>query len=544
MKIKIIVCISAFILCVSPIFSAYANGTSRYTEHIIRTAEEDKAQSLAEKQIMVGTENGMELDRAVSRAEAVTLAMRTFEVDTKNSASESFSDVPESHWAHSSISYARANDWINGTGDNKFEPERTVSGAEMCKILLAARGDSNITHENAVQTSLISGLFSTEDDLAIASKTELRRGDAAALCNNALSINTIAEFSVPTFAWNIKNLMPDNKNYCFSPYSIKLALAMLANGAHGSSQKEILDALGIDDLQTFNEQTKKQLSEYEKSDATVEVSDAIWLNETYAGYGTFTDAFKNTIAEYYNGEAKTAGKEHIINDINSWVNKKTHEKIPTILSEKENNSLAYLVNALYFKDSWSEPFYEDSTKDDTFHTRDNKKKIIPFMHKMEQLKYYGDSHTQIVRLPYNDYQFSMYIAMSDGSKPLDSYIPKMTYRRVSLSVPKFKQEFGCNLIDMFEKLGINSCLKPSSDFSPMLRGINEYYVSNALHKAYIDINEKGTEAAAVTAIVMEASSAMPVSLPIYIPFTADKPFSYFIYDENMHEILFLGEYAF
>lgn len=512
---------------------------------------EQAIQTLAEKNILIGTENGMEPGREVSRAEALTLALRCFNVNAPHTNAAPFDDVSAAHWARDAVAYAKAQGWVDGAGDNLFMPDRAVSGAELCKMLLAVRGDADVSIDNIAALAVQSGLIQMQSEQELLEKAALTRGDTARLCVNALNIKTISkDAQQPSFSQKLAELTPDDENYCISPYSLKTALAMAANGATGDNLKELSDLLGIDDLSAFNKNLKEQTTRYSSdTKLTLETANSIWLNATDSFGNRFSDNFQKTIADYYDGTAHTTDREHVVNDVNGWVNEKTHEKIPSLLSPNDNQSAAYLVNAVYFLGDWQTPFEAELTRDDTFHTRSGEEKTIPFMHDTRNVRYYGDSHTQMIALPYKSDDesnpFSMYIAMSNSTHPLEEYIPQMSEQYVSVSLPKFKTEYTQDFTEMLQTLGLKNCMELSDGFSPMFSPANiSFAIEKVLQKAYLAVDEKGTEAAAATAVMMAAAAAMPTDFPVPIPFNANKPFTYFIYDELAQETLFIGEYAF
>lgn len=206
--------------------------------------------------------------------------------------------------------------------------------------------------------------------------------------------------------------------------------------------------------------------------------------------------------------------------------------------------LSALVNAVYFKGTWREQFKTNATAPDTFTSRDGSEKELDFMNQTGYFRYYEDDMVQMVRLPYEDRDIAMYIAMpSARAADLDRYVEKMDTEYVKLSIPKFKIEYEEKLNDMLGELGMKQAFSDqNTEFTKM---IDDYplniFIDKVIHKTYIDVDENGTEAAAVTAVINAAGSAMP---PEPVSFVADKPFTYFIYDEANGEILFMGEYAF
>lgn len=555
--------------------TAFAADTYRVGDYDV-PYDEGGAQRLGQLGLFYGTGSGYALDEAVTRAQAVVMTLRMMGEDMETAGdSNPFADM-EGHWAQAAVAHAYALGYVNGTGTDTFEPERGVTGREFVKMLLSAMGYEGVTIDNAydkgVEAQLLVNNFTEAavQDAAYA----LNRNDMVSICESALlaktadgtilknvlvekGVFTIQQFNdvmlcvtpLPQeergFGWNLNMLMPQDKNYMFSPLSIKLALAMAANGAEGETQEEILSALGIDDLDAFNAQVQGLIAAYgANEDVQLSIANSIWLNRDYAGAQSarFNSGFLKLMADYYAAEADTVTNADGVERINGWIEQKTNGKIKDVL--EDSNFLAALVNAVYFKGAWLLQFNEGGTIPDTFTSRDGSEKEVGFMHQTGYFDYYEDDMVQMVRLPYEDTDIAMYIALpSVREVDLDRYIEKMESKRVALSIPKFKVEFDTELNGMLSQLGITAAFSPeNARFTKM---IDDYpyniFLDKVIHKTYIDVDENGTEAAAVTA-GMAGGSAAPTEDPI--AFTADRPFTYFIYDEANGEVLFLGEYAY
>lgn len=346
------------------------------------------------------------------------------------------------------------------------------------------------------------------------------------------------------FTWELVNYMPEDENYVFSPISIKIALAMTANGGDGETKEEILKALGIDDLDSFNEYTERLMRDYSEKEAVeLSIANSVWLNSDYDRSVDFKDSFRNTVKDYYQADVTKVNSYNAVNEINSWVDNKTKGKITELISDSD--FLACLVNATYFKGEWAVEFNESDTKKAEFTDRNGKKTELDFINTQGRLNYYEDSSVQIVRLPYKDKGISMYIAIpanpADRQLNLEENIEKMERIKVDVSLPKFKTEFSTSLVDALLQMGIISGFDPAkADFNNMFTNSNAY-ISSVIHKAYINVDESGTEAAAVTGIIMENSAIVADEC---VKYNANRPFIYFIRDDKNGEILFIGEYAY
>lgn len=363
-----------------------------------------------------------------------------------------------------------------------------------------------------------------------------------------------------TFADKLKAQMPTNTNYMFSPLSIKMAFAMAANGADGNTKTEILNALNIDNLDEYNEYAKNLIEGYQKADILkLDIANALWLNETNTTQ-KFSESYQNTLKNFYDAEVNSSTRDKIAGEINSWVKEKTNEKIDGIITDElaqDERFIMALLNAVYFKAAWQNEFEEDATKKDIFTDRNGNEKQTDFMNETAYYGYYNENGTEVLALPYKnrvydetaeemisyDFDVSMYLIRGDYSEnTLSSLIENnsLANRRIKLSIPKFESKFDTSLINLMNNLGVVDAFEDEkADFRKMFDSGNMYLMA-ALHKTYIKVDERGTEAAAVTGLFGGATSAPPE--PIVVKF--DTPFTYVIRDDANGEILFMGEYAF
>lgn len=369
---------------------------------------------------------------------------------------------------------------------------------------------------------------------------------------------------IPTtagFADKLNSQMPDDKNYMFSPLSIKMALALAANGADGQTREQIVKAIGAENLDEFNESMASLIKAFGKSDKLkINVSNGVFVNTDNCPFD-FSDEYKKVVKKYYDAEAKQVKNSNAVKTINSWVDKNTKGKIKEIISD--NDFWAALVNAIYFKGAWEDEFSERATAPDIFTSADGQKTEIDFMNRTGHMSYSKSKDAEIISLPYKnsfsiidnegnydeeylrDASARMYLIKCKDGENIEELIDKAAFQstRVKLSVPKFKIEYSAEISEMLSHLGINVPFdKNSADFSSMMK-LSEgsrLWIDQVLHKTYISVDEKGTEAAAVTAIMMDgATAARPVE-PIVVKY--DEPF-FFVIEVN-GEILFMGRYAY
>lgn len=546
--------------------------------------DENGAAALDALGLFKGTGAGYALDENLTRAQAIVMVLRMIGEEDEVRAvigDRHFIDT-YGHWAGDAIEYAYGRGYINGASENECTPERNVTGREFVKMLLGAMGYDNLTLENAYEKAVETDLlFDNYTRTAVATDGyELKRSDVVRICRGALLIElpdgrilkelliergvfTDAEFgdvmgsATPAisatplliedrdFAWNLNSEAPTDQNYMFSPFSIKAALAMAANGAEGETRREILDALGIEDLDAFNDRIWYLIDRYSNNYyLTLSVANSIWLNRDYpyAEDAEFSDTFRAIIEKMYSGEVGIVNNSNAVDTVNNWVEENTSGRITDIINSPD--FLAALVNAVYFKGEWLFEFKPEHNDFKTFTSRDGSETELEFMNRTGYYGYYENNLVRMIAMPYKDMDtnIAMYIAIGAGrAVDLDRYIPEMESTYVNLSIPKFKTEYSVELNDTLKAIGIE---KAFSEFDAEFKNmVDNYpmniYIDKVLHKTYIDVNEAGTEAAAATAVMM-AGSGMP---PEPIDFIADEPFTYFIYDSENDEILFVGEYS-
>lgn len=363
-----------------------------------------------------------------------------------------------------------------------------------------------------------------------------------------------------TFADKLNANMPVDKNYMFSPLSIKMALMMAANGASGETLEEILKVTGVEDLESYNNSTRAMLDKYSESDIlTLNVSNSIWINSDKTPQ-RFSKTYQDMLSKTFDATSDIVTYKNAASEINGWVNDKTEGKIPTIITEDNKDFWAMLVNAVYFKGRWLNEFNKGATEKDVFTSRDSSQTEIDFMNRRAWMSYANTDGVSIVALPYLTRQdvfdengeyietkkldgvnISMYLMMSDGSFSPEEFLNKaeMDSTYITLSVPKFNIEYSTGLNDILKTIGINKAFEENAEFEKMFDNGN-MWIDSSIHKTYIKVDEEGTEAAAVTALGMAGSSIPPE--PIEVKF--NKPFTFVIRDDANGEILFMGEYAF
>lgn len=538
------------------------------TAYSADTLTENSAEvsSMATAGILNGTENGYELERAVTRAETLTFIERLLspvfpDIDHTEPL---FSDT-EGHWAYDTIEKFGRAGYVEGTGSGAYEPDRNVTAREFTKIFLSAEngGSAGITIDNVYDAAVSAGYLNNDTVRElVAENTTLTRSDAIRLCYD-FYYNTDHPVS-DVFTAKLTAAMPQNENYMISPLSIKTAFAMLANGAEGETRAQLISALEIDDLDTFNNDLMLNIKRYSEDEVSeIDISNSLWLFEDLTDRN-FLDAYVDTANKYYNAETFRMPSSDALESMNGWVSEKTHEKIDQIMSEDEFNAVlseglfSVLINTVYFKTAWQNQFTPQSTYRSVFTDRNGKETETDFMLDVSYYDYCDNGSMQIIRMPYSTHRND-----KDSELHLSMYAIKGNYsyaaaekaindglgtERVELSFPKFKTEYEMPVLDIIKDFGAINVTSPAlAGLGAMYSGdtgpgaSNNPYVSYATHKTYIEVNEEGTEAAAVTGIGVGGSNAI-TEPPINVKY--DTPFMYIIRDDDTGETLFVGEYAF
>ncbi|HEX5222282.1 MAG TPA: serpin family protein [Verrucomicrobiae bacterium] len=344
------------------------------------------------------------------------------------------------------------------------------------------------------------------------------------------------------------------KNIFISPYSVSTVLQMVENGASGKTKAELRQALGIPALsQSAQNEANRVLSRVINAGTTnfvLNTANAIWYRSSIPVKPAFIacnqDFYQATVEALNFNDPATVGH------INSWVNEKTHGKIPGMLSGPiDPMTSLYLANAVYFKGDWLNPFKVEDTKDGDFHLRGGKSKKLPMMFQGGNFSYRKGTGYQAVRLPYQGWNLGMYVFLPDADSSPEKLLAIMNgdnWRRVTvpgfkdregtLALPRFKFEYGVDLKKPLQALGIQKAfLAKSADFSSMCS--EPVFISEASQKAFVEVNEKGTEAAAVT-MVEAMALGIEMNPPKPFQMIVDRPFLFVIEHGESKTILFMG----
>jgi len=355
-----------------------------------------------------------------------------------------------------------------------------------------------------------------------------------------------------------KTLRSQNGNLILSPYSISLALAMTYAGARGETESQIAHTLHFaaqDQLHpAFNSldlQLEKKPLNIDKNQEPLQlnIANAVWAEQTFS----FLPEFLDTLASNYGAGIHISdfvnNFEPARKEINDWVSQQTQDKINNLLPENSVNAdtRMVLVNAIYFKADWLDQFDPNNTHDMPFNLLDGTQVSVPTMNLGLSIPYASGDGYQAVELAYAGQTAAMEIIVPDAGRfdeiessmtkdTLDEILGNMNDASALLSLPKFKFESSFSLPDSLKGLGMTDAFDAdAADFSGMT-GKKDLFISDVIHKAFVSVDEKGTEAAAATAVLMEAAGARLMDVNLMI----DRPFIFLIRDLSSGQILFIG----
>lgn len=332
-------------------------------------------------------------------------------------------------------------------------------------------------------------------------------------------------------------------NIFISPLSISIALTMTYNGAVGETERAMAEILEIDalDLSTINQSNKALRNSLENPDPKVEISIA---NSIWSRQGVdFSAKFLERNRVYFGAEIVSLdfSSPQATEIINEWVNTNTNGKIEKIVDRIDPQTLLFLINAIYFKGNWQDEFDPSRTRPGIFYLLDGSEKQVQMMRREGEYLYFHGANFEVTSLPYGDGRLGMYIFLPNRNSNLNKFlenlneknwegwIAQLQNRRHEIMLPRFKLEYEVRLNDALEALGMGIAFGGGADFSGMGPSL---FISEVRHKTFVEVNEEGTEAAAVTAVV--GVKSLPPA------FRVDRPFFFAIYDTETETILFMG----
>ena len=344
----------------------------------------------------------------------------------------------------------------------------------------------------------------------------------------------------------------DKENIMISPLSISVAFAMAYNGADSDTKTEMEKAMKLNGLTTeqINNSYKiliKGLQSLDK-DVVFEIANAIFYAD---GFSVKPD-FLNINKTIYDAEVEKLnfGSPASVDKINDWVTEKTHDKITKIIEQLNPLDRMVLLNAIYFNGIWTNKFDEKGTHLLNFTKTNGTNLEVPMMKKEEKLDYSSNSLFNAIKMPYGNGQYNMIVMLPVNGKNSQNVIDALSVTNwkswmesfetkdpVVVTMPRFKFAFETKLKTVLAEMGMVKAFQPNiADFSKI--SDEDLYISSAIHKSFIDVNENGTEAAAVTSITFSTTSAGNEPPKTY--FTVDKPFVFAITEKDTDAILFIG----
>jgi len=375
---------------------------------------------------------------------------------------------------------------------------------------------------------------------------EAQEWPAEAETPNELAIAELNRFSEQL----LKQAMQNDGNSIISPASIYLALAMTLQGADGTTAEAMKETLAGSDV-TLDElnRTARSLMTYWSNDdegAQLSLANSIWFDQAFVP----EKSFLQTNADYYAAEARKLDFKdaETINIINKWVSDATKEKITEIIDEIDPSVIMYLINAVYFKADWAQQFKKTDTYERMFNSPEGEKSV-DFMHRLGSILDISADGASGVALPYQDEDYMFFALMpEDASITAENWLqaqPEGTEKintadelQINLALPRFEATYEDSLKDDLGLLGMEIAFAPGeADFSKMQEiGGKDIYIGDVKHKTFIRVDEKGTEAAAVTAVEMRVTSMPSYDKEI----TFDRPFIYGIMHMPTGVPLFTG----
>ena len=343
-------------------------------------------------------------------------------------------------------------------------------------------------------------------------------------------------------------------NIFVSPLSVNMALSMTLNGAKEATLDEMKETLrskdySSDQINRYNKSLREALVSVDKS-TTLSIANSIWYHNTYA----FKNEFISVNKDNYDAEIKAIDfrSSSAVHQINNWVSDKTNKKIPEIIKELTPENVICLINAIYFKGIWREKFDKNRTKDEDFYSEDGVSMgKVKMMSQTHTFPYSEDENCGYLMLPYGNGAFSMIVMLPGEGKTINDVVSNLNSEswndatfymdryEVNLRFPRFKAECSYEMHKtILPEMGMVTPFSDEADFSGMT-GNKLVKISKVIHKTFVEVNEEGTEAAAVTSVVGDVTAGPPPGT--IIDYVVNKPFVFAIRENSTGAILFIGK---
>jgi serpin B len=397
-------------------------------------------------------------------------------------------------------------------------------------------------------TVTVTAPVATETAAPTATATASASADPAAPPGAKLDVQMANDFAARSF----KKAGEAPGNVFVSPPSVRLALAVAYAGAAGTTKDQMTSALTLE-AATGDALTaaKAELAEWNapRKDTELTFATRLWVEKTEPVGAPYLEQVKGAFGSGLEQVEFKAKPEPSRALVNAWVKQSTKDKIPEILPVGSVTPLTRLVitNAVYFKGQWVTPFDAKDTKPGDFTLADGKKKSVPLMHKVASYAYAEQDGMQLAGLPYQGSDLRMVVVLPPAGTPVAEAEKKLSavsfdkFRqalsassvRLDLALPKFELRWGGSFSGVLKSLGIVRAFTDAAEFDAIAKGLQ---ITDVFHKTYVKVDEKGTEAAASTGVVMGVRS-LPAPPK---PFTVDRPFVFYIEDAKSGRVLFVG----
>jgi len=357
------------------------------------------------------------------------------------------------------------------------------------------------------------------------------------------------------FAFDIfARLSHADDNIFISPFSISTALAMTANGAAAETKDAIKSAIHLADFSDEEMNTAyRDLVQYllELDDKVVlELANSSWYRQDL----TVKEAFERVLREYYDAEIRAADfSDPATKDlINGWIEQQTHDKIRDMIDQIPADVVMYLINAIYFKADWQYQFEESETANRDFFLEGGNTVETKMMHSEGvKIHYYQNEQWTYVEIPYGRGLYTMTVMLPEGGTAVQQMIDGLDINgfknaaatadtaTVALYMPKFKMEYKTLLNDVLSAMGMGVAFGGSADLSNLFVQALDLFISRVIHQSFVEVNEKGSEAAAATVVEIRETSIQPGRPPEVVHI--NRPFAFFITEKHSNTILFAGK---
>lgn len=352
--------------------------------------------------------------------------------------------------------------------------------------------------------------------------------------------------------------LASNGNMLLSPQSASFALSMLGNGAAGKTLDEILDVLGfnkftLDEMNGYNQKLMKELGGLDNT-TTMNFANSLWMDDVFNVLGGYKQAMKDA----YQAEVNVLdfNQSTAKDKINQWCSDKTNGRIAHFLDEWNPDVKAMLINALYFKGKWYSQFKKDKTEEGSFTTASGESENVDYMRQTINFQYIKNEKVSVVEFPYGNYAFRMYVVLPHEGVSLDEWIKDLSSAQwetmlndmkaqwLDIWLPKFRIEWKDAITGILEKMGMQKAFdKEEADFSSL--SDEHFFVYDILQATYLNVDEGGTEGAAVTGntdITADLEDDKDQEKKV-VEFRANHPFLFIIQEESTGSVLFLGKFV-